>query len=255
MNKQELAKLRFQLITAVTDYDRKESTKRNYSIYALPQYFARVDDILSDIESGADPRSAIVAGFIGTLRNFVLRKLKMSGSTTEEARGGGSLYYKPVAKKNPSKRVNDDPSRQEMIDYIRKVYGREADEFDMEEAIYWFSNDYHGGQSSNLYSALSMSEYRPGPMSNGPEEGSMGEMIYGDLVGAFSPKNNPVLPRKGESERKFVSRCMSEEKESFPKQKQRIAVCLSKARKNPLLESGSTISRNSGINRRAASMT
>ena len=68
-------------------------------------------------------------------------------------------------------------------------------------------------------------------------------------------KKNPVKPRKGESERKFVSRCMSEEKMSFPKQKQRIAVCLSKARKNPLLESGATISRNSGINRRAASMT
>jgi hypothetical protein len=46
-------------------------------------------------------------------------------------------------------------------------------------------------------------------------------------------KKNPVKPRKGESERKFVSRCMSEEKKSFPKQKQRIAVCLSKARKNP----------------------
>ena len=45
--------------------------------------------------------------------------------------------------------------------------------------------------------------------------------------------SNPVKPRKGETERKFVSRCMSEEKQSFPKQKQRIAVCLSKARKNP----------------------
>ena len=45
--------------------------------------------------------------------------------------------------------------------------------------------------------------------------------------------DNPVKPRKGESERKFVSRCMSEEKKSFPKVKQRIAVCLSKARKNP----------------------
>jgi hypothetical protein len=45
--------------------------------------------------------------------------------------------------------------------------------------------------------------------------------------------NNPVKRHKGESERKFVSRCMSEEKMSFPKQKQRIAVCLSKARKNP----------------------
>jgi len=256
MNKQELAKLRFQLVTAVTEYDRKDSTKRNYNIYALPQYFLRIDDILSDVEAGADPRRAIAAGFVGTLQNFVLRKLKMSGSTTEEARGGGSLYYKPVAKKNPSKRVNDDPSRQEMIDYIRKVYGREADEFDMEEAIYWFSNDYHGGQSSNLYSALSTSEYRPGRMSNGPEEGSMGEMIYGDLVDTFSTKKNPVKPRKGEKTKAFVSRCMSEEKVKFPKAKQRIAVCLSKsqARKNPYLESGADISKRSDINRKAASM-
>jgi len=46
-------------------------------------------------------------------------------------------------------------------------------------------------------------------------------------------KTNPVRPRRGESERDFVSRCMSEEKQSFPKQKQRIAVCLSKARRNP----------------------
>jgi len=232
MNKQELAKLRFQLITAVTEYDRKDSTKRNYNIYALPQYFQRVDSILEDVEAGADPRSAIVAGFIGTLRNFVLRKLKMSGSSTEEDKGGGSLYYTPVSKKNP-RHGNDDPSREEMIEHIRKVYGRDADEFDIEEAIYWFATDYHGGQSSNLYSALSTSEYRPGRMSNGPEEGSMGEMIYADLVDTFSPKKNPVKPRKGESERKFVSRCMSEEKKSFPKQKQRIAVCLSKARKNP----------------------
>jgi hypothetical protein len=63
--------------------------------------------------------------------------------------------------------------------------------------------------------------------------------LYEDLLrqyGILSLKKtmtNPVKPRKGESERKFVSRCMSEEKKSFPKVKQRIAVCLSKARKNP----------------------
>ena len=66
--------------------------------------------------------------------------------------------------------------------------------------------------------------------------------------------DNPVKPRKGESERKFVSRCMSEEKKSFPKVKQRIAVCLSKARKNPLLESGATITGKEKINRQAAKM-
>jgi len=107
------------------------------------------------------------------------------------AKSGKSRPYE-----NP-RHGNDDPSREEMIEHIRKVYGREADEFDIEEAIYWFANDYHGGQSSNLYSALSTSEYRPGRMSNGPEEGSMGEMIYADLVDTFSPKKNPVRRRIG----------------------------------------------------------
>jgi hypothetical protein len=99
-------------------------------------------------------------------------------------------------RKNP-RNSGDDPSRDEMIEHIRKVYGREADEFDIEEAIYWFATDYHGGQSSNLYSALSTSEYRPGRSSSGPEEGSMGEMIYSDLVDTFSPKKNPVRRRIG----------------------------------------------------------
>jgi hypothetical protein len=65
---------------------------------------------------------------------------------------------------------------------------------------------------------------------------------------------NPVKPRKGETERKFVSRCMSEEKQSFPKLKQRIAVCLSKARKNPYLQSGAYIPEDSDINRNASKM-
>ena len=236
MNKQELAKLRFQLITAVTDYDRKESTKRNYSIYALPQYFARVDDILSDIESGADPRSAIVAGFIGTLRNFVLRKLKMSGSTTEEARGGGSLYYKPVAKRNPARRSDESPL---YVKYLSLKSGEEP--FMMQGTKYEYVwAEYPGGiKDIGVYSYANDLVY---------SYDSFRQMMNLD-------RTNPVKPRKGESERKFVSRCMSEEKMSFPKQKQRIAVCLSKARKNPLLESGATISRNSGINRRAASMT
>jgi hypothetical protein len=37
-----------------------------------------------------------------------------------------------------------------------------ADEFDIEAAIYWFATDWHGGQWSNLYSALSTSPYKPG---------------------------------------------------------------------------------------------
>lgn len=53
-------------------------------------------------------------------------------------------------------------------------------------------------------------------------------------------RTNPLRPRKGESSRAFVSRCMSEEKASFPEPKQRIAVCLSKSRKrNPVYDTGS----------------
>lgn len=48
-----------------------------------------------------------------------------------------------------------------------------------------------------------------------------------------SRKINPVRPRTGETDREFVSRCMSAEKEKFPRQDQRVAVCLSKARRNP----------------------
>ena len=162
-----------------------------------------------------------------------------TGFGVAEWDGAEGYIYRKSEMRNP-RNSGDDPSRDEMIEHIRKVYGREADEFDIEEAIYWFASDYHGGQGSNLYSALSTSEYRPGRMSSGPEEGSMGEMIYSDLVETFSTKKNPVKPRKGESSRSFVSRCMSEEKMSFPKTKQRIAVCLSKSRKrNPVYDTGS----------------
>ena len=67
-------------------------------------------------------------------------------------------------------------------------------------------------------------------------------------------RTNPVKPRKGESVRDFTSRCMSEEKASFPKTKQRIAVCLSKSRKRNPLESGASISDDKDINARASNM-
>ena len=38
----------------------------------------------------------------------------------------------------------------------------------------------------------------------------------------------PVLPTSNETEQEFIGRCMGEEKESFPDQAQRYAVCKSK---------------------------
>ena len=54
-------------------------------------------------------------------------------------------------------RILTDPTRDEMLTALAG-----ADEFEVEAAIYWFAADWHGGQSSNLYSALSTSRYRPG---------------------------------------------------------------------------------------------
>ena len=47
---------------------------------------------------------------------------------------------------------------------------------------------------------------------------------------------NPLKRRRGESERDFMARCMSAEKRKFPQPKQRVAVCLSKARRNPAVQ-------------------
>jgi hypothetical protein len=79
---------------------------------------------------------------------------------------------------------------------------------------------------------------------------------YGDRGEIYRQtiKNNPVTRRKGESVSDFTSRCMSEEKASFPKTKQRIAVCLSKSRKRNPLESGASISDDEDINARASNM-
>ena len=47
------------------------------------------------------------------------------------------------------------------------------------------------------------------------------------------PRKNPLRRLPGESERDFMARCMSAEKKKFPRQDQRVAVCLSKSRRNP----------------------
>jgi hypothetical protein len=63
----------------------------------------------------------------------------------------------------------------------------EADDFDIEAAIYWLASDYHGGQTSDLYSILSTSEFKPGPSHSSVEdEGETAKMIYDMLAQEFS---------------------------------------------------------------------
>jgi len=104
----------------------------------------------------------------------------------------------------------DDPTKEEMVEFLKSKYHTE-DDFDVESAIYWFANDYHGGQSSNLYSALSTSEFRPGPMHRGieDEESEMATMMYRDLEDKYAGGGQEPEPEVDNSE--WMGLSMNEE--------------------------------------------
>ena len=90
---------------------------------------------------------------------------------------------------------SQDPTKEEMMAFLQSQFGREEEfENDAEVAIYWFATFNHGGQSSNLYSVSSTSQYRPGPIAKGPQKDSMEEMMYQALeqkFGSGEQEQNP----------------------------------------------------------------
>ena len=99
MTNNELAAIKFRLVSALTQWDEKESKKKFYNWNALGIYMQRADDIILDIQMGADVRAAIVAGLTGRIVDFVLKKLALPITTKEEQMGSG--IYKPVSKEHP----------------------------------------------------------------------------------------------------------------------------------------------------------
>lgn len=79
-----------------------------------------------------------------------------------------------------------DPTRDEMLAAIAAAE-LDMEPIDREAAIYWFASHWHGGQWSNLYRALSGSEYRPGLREHGPN-GFDAERAYHVLERAFLPR-------------------------------------------------------------------
>lgn len=80
-----------------------------------------------------------------------------------------------------------------MVNHLRGIYGPglvDSDSFTLsaEIAIYWFANDYHGGQAHPLYSVLSTSVYRPSPLTSGIEDegDDLAQDMYEDLVCVFN---------------------------------------------------------------------
>lgn len=84
--------------------------------------------------------------------------------------------------------VARDPTLEEMRAFIdAQPFAEERSEFDREAAIYWFAYGYHGGQTSNLYAALSQSDFEPGPLCNGPKPETIEADLYAALVQEFAP--------------------------------------------------------------------
>ncbi|MFW5847783.1 MAG: hypothetical protein ACOCVF_02575 [bacterium] len=82
--------------------------------------------------------------------------------------------------------TNTDPTKGEMVAFLRGNF-ENYDDFSAEEAIYWFGYDYHGGQDSNLYSALSTSKYKPSPLMNNSDDlDGLSKMMYEALVNNFT---------------------------------------------------------------------
>ena len=81
-----------------------------------------------------------------------------------------------------------DPTLSEMLDYLTS-YSIEIEPFEQHEAKYCVAHDYHGGQWSNLYSALCTSPFNPGPLSTGCEPDSMAAMLYEELETHFGETN------------------------------------------------------------------
>lgn len=75
-----------QLSHAVTEYDRKESTKKYYNHYALALYLKAVQDTMAEVNSGTPVRKALTHNFNGRLLNVVLKAVGEAGATKEEQR-------------------------------------------------------------------------------------------------------------------------------------------------------------------------
>lgn len=82
-----------------------------------------------------------------------------------------------------------DPLYADMVNLLHEEFRSYDDgegiDFDVAEAIYWFGAHWHGGQSSNLYSAMSaLCGFSPGPIATGPtlsdreDEATLANLMY-----------------------------------------------------------------------------
>lgn len=78
--------IRHKLSHAATDYDRKQSTRKGYNMYALSHYLGAIQDIETAVDAGIPLREAIVTYTNGRLATALLKAVGLPALTIEEAR-------------------------------------------------------------------------------------------------------------------------------------------------------------------------
>jgi len=91
--------LKDKISSLVVQFDQKQFGKPHHNRYALGIYLQQLDNIILDIELGAETRAALVAGYNGRLVDYVLNGLGFPVTTREEKIGSG--IYQPISKNHP----------------------------------------------------------------------------------------------------------------------------------------------------------
>ena len=65
------------LSRAVTAWDRRQSNRRGYNIYALGIYLQGVDRVVQAVQEGATARAAIARNFNDRLHDHIVRSLSL----------------------------------------------------------------------------------------------------------------------------------------------------------------------------------
>ncbi len=80
------ALLNHKITHAVTEYDRRASTRKGYNMYALSIYLGACQETAADYDSGVPLRRALVSHFTGRLLDAVLKAVGEPKSTDAEQR-------------------------------------------------------------------------------------------------------------------------------------------------------------------------
>ena len=189
-------------------YVTQEKTSENGTVYLMKHQVPR-DQLMSFVKTGKGqrPDSRLIwktpsgqwKTFNPETKEWDIAIPSPSESITNEMTTTGAVAAVNVPAAFSKRKIkmsegkNQDPTREEMIEYLQYVFSGLLDRPTFndaaESAMYWFANFYHGGQSSNLYSVLSTSPYRPGPMEREPKPDSIESDMFSYLAQEFAGKS------------------------------------------------------------------